>query len=78
MEERGTILAAPTEIAPIKPAPAKPGWRTSEAHFAAAGNIAGIIAGVTEILPPGLRWVGWAVMGAVNVAYIISRGIAKK
>lgn len=53
----------------------KPGWKTSEFWITIGGNVAALVATVSEVLDPKI---GGILMLLVNGFYTLSRGIAKK
>lgn len=64
----------PMEVVPVKAAPAKPGWQTTEFWITVLTTVGATAAAATDNLPP--RYATIASTIAV-VAYAISRGLAK-
>lgn len=62
-------------VVPVKAAPAKPGYMTSEFWITILATLGAIAASATDNLPP--RYAAIASMVSV-VAYAISRGLAKQ
>jgi hypothetical protein len=63
------------EVVPVKAAPAKPGWQTTEFWITVLAAVGATAASATDNLPP--RYATIASTIAV-VAYAISRGLAKR
>jgi hypothetical protein len=64
----------PMEVVPVKAAPAKPGWQTTEWWATVLLAVGSVAASATNNLPP--RYAEFASAFAV-FAYALSRGLAK-